>query len=123
MMLDRNSILGVADRMTEVVEVPEWGGSVLVSVMSGVARDAWEQSLFTRTTGPDGKATGAANLKNVRARLVAMTVVDESGARLFSDEDVEALGNKSGHALERVVKVAQRLNALTEADLEAAKGN
>jgi len=117
-MLTRDQILAVKDRKTETVSVPEWGGSVLVTAMSGAARDAWEASLITRK----GNKVET-NLQNMRARLVAACVVDQSGALLFSDADIEALGQKSGAALERVCKVAQRLNGLTDGDLEAAKGN
>jgi hypothetical protein len=118
MILSREAILAASDLKTETVAVPEWGGDVLVGVMTGEARDAWEQSLVVR----EGSRTKA-NMQNVRARLVAATVVDEEGKRLFSDADAEALGAKSAAALDRVCKVAQRLNGMTDADLEEAKGN
>lgn len=112
--LNRDQILEADDLKREEVKVPQWGGSVLVSTMNGKARDAWEQSLV------NGKGV---NMENIRARLVAYTVVDENGNRIFSDADIEALGRKSGAALERVVKVAQRLNKLSDQDLEDVKGN
>lgn len=117
-MLTRDQILAVNDRQTETVAVPEWGGDVLVSIMSGAARDAWEAGLVTRK---GNKAEP--NLQNMRARLVAACVVDQDGNRLFSDADADALGSKSSAALDRVCKVAQRLNGLTDDELEAAKGN
>lgn len=118
MALSRDQILSADDRKSRAVAVPEWGGEVLVSTMSGSARDAWEQSLLTRRNGKTEP-----NMENMRARLVAATVVDEAGQRLFSDADVEALGRKSAAALERVCKVAQSLNAIGEAELEDLKGN
>ena len=84
--------------------------------MTGVARDAWEQSLIG-----DGK--GKMDLANVSARLLAYAAVDEKGERLFSDKDAEALGRRSAKALKRCVKVIQKLNAITDSDLEDAKGN
>lgn len=120
MILTRDAILAASDIRSERVAVPEWGGEVLVGTMSGAARDEWEQSLITRRPG---STKTEPNLANVRARLVAATVVDENGARLFSAEDAEALGRKSSAALERVCKVAQRLNGLGDADLEELKGN
>jgi hypothetical protein len=54
---------------------------------------------------------------------VASCVVDEAGSLLFTAADAQALGAKSGAALERVAKVAQRLNAITEEALEDARGN
>lgn len=115
MALSRDAILGASDLKTEVVQVEEWGGEVIIATMTGAARDAWEQSLV----GSGGKV----NTANVRARLVAACAVDEEGNRLFSDDDAEALGKKSSAALDRCAKVAQKLNRLTEADLEDAKKN
>lgn len=114
-MLTRDAILGADDLKREAVDVPEWGGQVLISVMTGAARDAWEQSIAGKGGRPD--------VSNIRARLVAACAVDESGARLFTDADAEALGSKSAAAIERCAKVAQRLNGLTAEDVEAAKGN
>lgn len=118
MALNRSQILGASDLKTELVNVPEWGGDVIVSGMTGAARDAWEQSLVMRKPGGT-----SINMENMRAHLVAATVVDEDGKRIFSDADVAALGAKSGAALDRVCKVAQRLNGLTDQDLEEVKGN
>lgn len=115
MSLTRLQILGAADRPSVTVSVPEWGGEVIVTTMSGVARDAWEQSLV----GDDKKI----NVENMRGRLLAFSAVDEAGNRLFTDEDAIALGQKSAKALERCVKVIQRLNGLTDRDLEDAKKN
>ena len=117
-LLNRETILQASDLKTEQVAVPEWGGDVLVSTMTGEARDAWEASLVIRKPGK-----AEANLSNVRARLAAATLVDETGARMFTQDDIEMLGAKSSAALDRVCKVAQRLNGLGDQDLEELKGN
>ncbi len=108
-ILNREAILSAVDLKKELVKVPEWGGEVYISMMTGEARDAWEQGLV------GGKG---ANLDNIRARLVAFTAVDDQGKRLFSNEDAIVLGQKSATAGERCVKVAQKLNRLTEQELD-----
>lgn len=113
-MLTRDQILSAEDRARELVEVPEWGGSVYVSVMSGTARDAWEAALLK-----DGKP----DLEHMRAKLAAATIVDELGACLFSPADVAALSSRSSVALDRIITVARRLNKLGIEGFEAAKGN
>ena len=118
MALSRDQILGADDCKRRTVAVPEWGGDVVVSTMSGTARDAWEQSLIIRKNGKTEP-----NMENMRARLVAATLINEDGSLLFSPADVEALGNKSSAALERVCKVAQALNGIGESELEDLKGN
>ena len=107
-MLTRDQILQAKDLKTEVVKVPEWGGEVIISTFTGAARDEWEAGLVNK---------GVA-MQNIRARLFAATCVDETGARLFTAADADALGQKSGAALDRCVQVAQRLNRLTTDDLE-----
>jgi len=83
--------------------------------MTGRERDSFEQGLLL------GK--GKVNLENVRARLCALTVVDDTGARLFKDKDVTELGNKSAAALDRVYEVAQRLNRISGEDVEELEKN
>jgi hypothetical protein len=115
MILSKQQILDADDRKRETVSVPEWGGEVIVATMSGTDRDAWEGAMVGR--GRDEL------LHNARAKLAAICLIDESGARLFSDQEVEALGRKSARALNRVADVAQRLNGLRDKDIEELKGN
>jgi len=116
--LTRDQILQVQDIVTEDVPVPEWGGTVRVRGLSGHERDAFEAGIVQ----PSGR-TIRYTLENLRARLVALSVVDESGARLFSAADVVALGRKSAAALERVYNVAQRLAGLSNQDVEELAKN
>lgn len=115
MLLSRDAILGAQDLKTEDVPVPEWGGTVRVRMMSGIERDAFSNSLL----GSEGKT----DLTNYRAKLVAASIVDESGAREFSESDVQALGGKSASALERVFVVADRLNTMGAAAVDTAEKN
>lgn len=113
-ILTRDAVLAVNDLKKELVKVPEWGGDIYISLMTGESRDAWEQSLV---------ATKGTNLDNIRARLVAFTAVGEDGKRIFTNEDAALLGQKSSTALERCVKVAQKLNRLTEEELDNLSKN
>ena len=119
MMLTRDQILEAPDLKTEAVQVPEWGGSVLVRSMNGADRDAFEASMIT--TLADG--TRKPDMANMRAKLVALTVVDEAGNRLFDITDVARLALKSATALERVFIAAQRLNGIGPASEDDAVKN
>jgi len=110
MLLGKNDILKADDLVFKDVEVPEWGGTVRVSVMSGVCRDRWETDLYV--------GREETNMENLRARLAALTIVNKSGNLIFTVEDIEALGKKSATALSRVFEAARSLNALTPAELE-----
>jgi hypothetical protein len=96
---------------TEVVEVPEWGGSVNVRTLTGTERDEFEQSFVQQ----DGKSR---NLRNFRAKLCARAMVDDDGEPMFTAKDVDALGKKNGRALDRVFDVAQQLAGLSEKDVD-----
>ena len=117
-LLSKTAILAAQDLQTEDVEVPEWGGAVRVRSFTGRERDAFEASMV-RGEGRDRKV----DLTNMRARLVGLTVIDETGQRLFTDEEVDLLGAKSGAALDRVFAIAQKLNGLSGADVEELSKN
>jgi hypothetical protein len=116
MTLTRDAILAADDLKTTAVDVPEWGGEVTVSEMSGEARERYEGMLFDKS----GKMTEGC----LRARLVAASVVDDAGALLFSPSDVDALARKSAQALHRVYDAALRINGMhKEAVKESAKNS
>ena len=114
-ILTKAQILQASDTKQETVEVPEWGGEVIVAVMSGHARDRLEASIVGKN--------GGQNLQNIRAKYVAASLVDEKGDLLFSESDVQALGKKSAAALDRVFAVAQRINHITDDDVEELAKN
>jgi hypothetical protein len=116
--LTRDAILAAATLRTEEVDVGEWGGVVLVRELRGRERDEWEASLAVQR----GKQM-VPDVANMRAKLVARSVIGEDGKPVFTQQDVSALGELSAAALDRVFEVASRLSGLSEADLEAAAGN
>ncbi|BBN97506.1 hypothetical protein [Sporolactobacillus terrae] len=117
-LLSREDILNVKDIVTKTVSVPDWGGSVIVKGLTGAQRNVFEQSLI-KGQGKSAKM----NLDNAMAKLVALTIVDADGKRLFSQADIEALGQKSGKALAQVYTVASELSGLTEDDVEELTKN
>ena len=118
-LLKRDEILAAVDRPVETVSVPEWGGEVLVQGLTGVQRDDLEMSIIST----NGKKTPNVDMHNLRAKLCALCMVDESGKRLFADADVRELGRKSASALQRVFEAAQRLSGLSNADVEELTKN
>lgn len=118
MALSRDQILEAKDLETREVEVPEWGGTVLVRALSGTDRDAYEASLVQMRGNKSVPQLG-----NIRAKLVARAIVDEDGNRLFTDADIKVLGQKSAAALSRVFTVAAEMSGLNDADIEEIEGN
>lgn len=118
MTLTRQQILDADDRQMEVVQVPEWGGSVNVIGLSATERDDFESSLLVR----NGKKRDVST-HNIRAKLAVRCIVDENRMPVFSIEDIQRLGMKSASALTRVFEAAQRLSGLGDQDVEELAKN
>jgi hypothetical protein len=118
MRLSHDDILKIADITTEEVEVPEWHGSVLVRGLTGKQRDIFESTLLERR----GRRM-IPNTANIRAKLVAWSVVDDEGNRVFTDAEAEELGEKSAAAVDRIYTVASRLSGLSDEDVEELAEN
>jgi len=118
LFLDRAHLLKKEE--LEIVEV-DLGNGVFVFVrqMTGRERDNFEKSLYTIDTNKKGEVTTVKHLEDFRAKLVVNCVCDEKGKALLKPEDASMLSqNMSAFRLEKIVNVAQRLNAITEADKE-----
>lgn len=126
--LSKADILAAQDLPYERVDVPEWSTDphdpdyVIIRTLSGQERDQYEADIFhIRTVG---KRTQVDMVRvNIRAKLVALTAIDEDGNRIFTDEEVEALGKKNAGCLDRLFTVAQRLSGLSEQDVKELEGN
>lgn len=116
MALTSEAILGADDLPRRKVSIPEWKGDVWVRTMTGAQRDELELRAM-------GGPNAAQNLKNIRAWMAAQTICDASGRLLFAANDIDALGKKSGAALDRVFEEAQKLNNLGKDDLEEIAKN
>lgn len=76
--MNRDELLAVPDLVVEIVQVPEWKCELRVRGLTGTERDQFEQSSYVRK----GKSYDL-NLKNVRARLVRLCVVDDNNQPIF----------------------------------------
>ena len=111
--LTRDTVLTAQDVAYVDVECPEWGGTVRLRSITGTQRDAFEASLVQQRGNQQRP-----NMRNVRAKLVVLCAVDETGGRLFGDEDLAALGRKNSKPIDRLFTEAQKLCGLSEGDLE-----
>lgn len=102
-LLNKTSILDAADLKHEDVAVPAWGGSVRVRTMTGAERDEFRAVIAGEGAIPVGKFSAA---------LLAATLIDEDGNRLFTIDDLSALQDKAGSSLDVPAAVAMRLNGL-----------
>lgn len=105
-------ILGAQDLRRETVAVPEWGESLIVSEIGAIERVRWAREL-------DKDDSEDKTLSMVK--LLAMCLIDDDGSRLFTEEQVEALANKSEAALKRLLPVCLKVNGISGADVDAVE--
>ncbi len=136
---DADQILGIQDLKREEVKVDEWDGLVvLVRELSQYERSQIQAEMMKEGDGISMDQEVEGQTVRVRvpldqdARIVAMAAIDADGRPLFSDaatgevseEAVARLGEKSGHAIQKIANVVRQLSGMTkEAELEAGKGS
>lgn len=117
-MLSRESLL-LALKALPSEDVTVSGGAVRVRGLSAKERDEYEASCWQ---GRGEKRD--LNFKNLRAKLIVRSVVNEDGTRMFSDADVDLVGDLNAKDADALFSAAQRLSGLTKADVdELGKGS
>ena len=107
MKLSRDAILSASVGEIVTVSVPEWGGDVCLRPLSGAeVTDIYSKDL------PSEQVTRA---------VVVASICDETGARLFSEEDIDALFAKSYFTLQPIIAKALEINRMTKESADAAK--
>lgn len=118
-LLSKQDLLAKEKLEVEKVEF-ENGDYVYVRQMTGHERDIFEASMLKKIR--DGKGNVVAHetiMEDFRAKLAAITLCDEEGKSLLEMKDYTALSsNMSAKRLEKIISVAQRMNAITEQDKE-----
>lgn len=124
--LDKAAILAAKDREIAAVDVPEWGGEVYVQAMSA-AQVATFKALSLAAVD---MSTGSAEEFRVKdfsviaaleCKVVAWCLCDENGKRLFTDAEVEALGEKSPTVIERIADRAVEISGIRTTVADAKK--
>lgn len=116
----KERILSSKDLKKEKVLTPEWEKVpfVFVTEMRADDRDDFDQYIFEMRSKLDPKKR---EYPHIRAALAVATIVDEKGERIFSFDDVEAVGNKSGIVLDRIFDASNRLNKIFGSERENAE--
>ena len=102
---------------TETINIPEFGENYYIKVteLTAYDRDQFENWMLKNKDNRD--------YQNFRARLASMTIVDEQGNRLFSQDDIEQLGKVSASILDRICDIAQKLSGMKKEDVDSITKN
>jgi len=113
-ILSRAEIIGAQDLKTIEVDVPEWGGTVRLRMLSAAERFAVNEA---------ANQGGEFDPAKFQTTLIEKTAVDESGMPIFEKGDAAALAAKSSGAIARVFEAAATLNGLGAKSADVAEGN
>ena len=120
MSLTKEQIFQCTDIKIEKLHIEAWGGDIYVRSMTGTERDKFESSNVVK----DRKTqTYDVRMENLRTRLVVLTVCDETGGRIFTDEDAKEIGRKNAAVIAQIYDVAARLSGITKEDIEEITKN
>lgn len=114
MPLTKEQILAADDMGLLEVQVPEWGGSVFIRVMTVGERDAYENDwMVNKNKGVD----------NFRTKFLQKVLCDEKGQLLFTRDEVDKLASKSARVMSTLWEAAMRHNKLTDSDVQELAKN
>lgn len=103
-----------APRKPLKVQVDGLSEPIYVRVLKVGERDAWE---ILALRSPSGKVPD-----NFRSRYLAMTLCNEHGTRLFSDEQWPEIAELDSGIVANLFDVAAKHNKLSEADITELAG-
>jgi hypothetical protein len=117
MALSKDAIFAAKDTDVHEVEVPEWGGTILLRSMTGEQRNNYEYWAHqqSQAESPD--------YRGIRERLIICCAVDDDGSPLFGDEDLAALASKNSEVIDRLHDKCQEICGMDSNALEDAAKN
>jgi hypothetical protein len=107
-----------------VITVPGFEGDHFVRGLTIGERDAYEGACLVEKSFK-GRVAQTVTTENMRARLLALCLVDESGTRLFAETkaDLAVLAKLPADVGEPLFEAARVESGMSEKDIEELKGN
>lgn len=110
----RNKLLTLNDRPLVPVPVSEWNATIYVRALT--LAELKDVSDFRMKQGENESLSNAA--------MVAKVALDGDGNRIFTDDDVAALAQKSAASLLKIITATNKVNVIgDEKVIEQLKGN
>lgn len=103
-LLSKAELLGTIKLKSETVSIG--GGEVIVSEVGA-------EDYLKIWTDPANQTNGEVDLIKVTPVLVAYSIVDADGNRMFTDDEIELFRRSSFEQFQKLAQVAKKLNGLT----------
>lgn len=113
MLLDKSAILSALKLKTESIELGS--GTVIVSEIGA-------SDYIELWTNPAYQTDGEVDMAKFTPALLAYTIVDESGKRIFTVADVAELGRSAAVPFLKLAEASKRLNGLTGTEIKNSEG-
>lgn len=114
----RDGILAFRTKAGSVHKVPAFDGFVYFKEWTSEERDNFEGSLIV------GRGKGQrVSTANIRAKMFVRSVCDANGKLIFTDEDAKEVGKLPAPEVEKVYAEIQKVNSVSDEDVEELAGN
>lgn len=112
-ILSKASLLETMKLKTEVIELSETESIIVSEIGAGDYIKLWSEC--TEETGEkdkDGKAVTKINMERFTPALLAYSIINEDGSRMFSDEEIPVLARCAQGPFLKIAEAAKKLNGL-----------
>lgn len=118
-LLTKTEIINCADITPQEVEVPEWGGAVLLQPMTGAERDEFEMLCQSRQVGK------VMNTRGIKVNLLCRVLRNPSDPfePMFTSKELTELNGKNAKPINDLFVVAQKLCGISEEDASEMEKN
>jgi len=120
-MLSREKLLRPDAKRRVLVVIPEWGGEVYVREFTMEEKEEVAIRSLEIVDSATGNIAHPRKMSGLKSWIVARTVIDSDGKRLFDDGDMELLAEKSSRVIERLADTATELSDANSSVEEAEK--
>lgn len=94
----------------EKIHIPEWGADIIVKEQTGAQRADIER--LSLQFQEDERI-----YRKIKALVIIHGVCDEEGTPLFTEKDIDKVGNLSGPVLEKIESAIAKLNLAQDKDI------
>jgi len=115
-LLGRDALLKVAEVPTAELDVPELGGKVRFKGFTAKDQLMFEKS-FQGTRGTQDRT----KVEQLRERLIIATLVDESGNKMLTENDISVLQDQPQSLIDTLYDCAARLTGYKSSDQDLVK--
>lgn len=116
---NRNVLLKLCDRRYIDLELPEVGLVVRIQSLSEKEKSEYE----TRLIAKSGRGVVRDRLQDATRRLIALCLVDDKNDRVFSNADIDKIGELDSFVSSRIYEACQEHCGFNKNDIETTVGN